>query len=102
MKFNRSEIMRNAWNLVRTAHVTMSVALKSAWATAKALITAEELRSDCEGHYCGHSKVIVNDWIKYGKNRTYITVRVYTNAWNIKHEFRLGYIDNMIGAFVAA
>lgn len=98
MKYNKSEIMRNAWNLVKTYGIKISTAMKSAWALAKAMIKAESMTDA----YCGHGKVIVNDWAKYGKNRTYVSVRHYTNAWNIKHETKLGYIDNLSGEFVAA
>lgn len=35
MKYNRSEIMRNAWNIRRESGCTMSAALKKAWAVAK-------------------------------------------------------------------
>lgn len=30
--YNKSEIMRNAWNIRKTAGVSMSTALKAAWA----------------------------------------------------------------------
>ena len=42
--YNKSQIMRNAWNIRKTANVSMSVALKSAWAVAKA-----EVKADAEG-----------------------------------------------------
>lgn len=35
MKYNRSEIMKAAWNLVKTSSMTISSALKAAWASAK-------------------------------------------------------------------
>lgn len=98
MKYNKREIMKKAWSLVKTCGVGMSTALKSAWALAKATIEAEGHTDD----YSGKAKVIVNDWVKYGKNRTYIEVRHYTNAWNLKHTTKIGYVDNLIGAFVAA
>lgn len=50
--------------------------------------------------YCGHCKVVANPWRKYGKDRTYIVVRFYTNAWNLKHEISCGYIDNVTGEYV--
>lgn len=34
-KYNRSEIMKKAWDIRRTSNVSMSVALKTAWALAK-------------------------------------------------------------------
>ena len=37
-KYNKSNIMRNAWALRKSANVSMSIALKSAWALEKAMI----------------------------------------------------------------
>ena len=50
----------------------------------------------------GQHRINANGWNKYGKSRTYISTRIYTNAWNLKAEKKLGYVDNMTGAFVAA
>ena len=36
MKYNLSKIMKEAWNLVKTLGMTISAALKTAWASAKA------------------------------------------------------------------
>ena len=98
MKYSKKEIMTNAWTLIRKYGVSRSAALRSAWALAKAINQAGEHLDD----YCGHAKVYVSDWAKYGKVRTYVTVRHYTNAWNLKHETRIGYIDNLTGSFFAA
>lgn len=96
--YNKSEIMRNAWNIRKAANVSMSVALKSAWAVAKA-----EVKADAEGKESGWNyRVHTNDWVKYGKNRTYISYVTYTNAWNRKREVKMGYVDNLTGEFVAA
>ena len=84
--YNKSEIMRNAWNIRKTANVSMSVALKSAWAVAKA-----EVKAEAEGKESGWNyRVHTNDWVKYG------------NAWNRKRETKIGYVDNLTGEFVAA
>lgn len=96
--YNKHEIMVNAWRIRRSAHVPMSTALKAAWALAKALKTAERLASDIDWN----TKIHVNDWAKSGHNRTYVEVAVYTNAWNRKRTERLGYVNNLTGAFVAA
>ena len=98
MTYNRREIMRNAWDIRRTAGVSMSIALKSAWALAKAMNSAEEAGAESGRNY----KVSANDWVKYGRNRTYVSARIYTNAWRLKNEIRIGYVDNMTGAFVAS
>ena len=98
MKYNRSQIMKNAWNLIKTCSVSRSVALKAAWALEKAMIEAEKAGQDSGWNY----RVVANDWVKAGRNRTYVTTRIYTNAWNCKREIRFGYIDNLTGEHVAA
>ena len=98
MKYNRSEIMRNAWSIRCNANVDMSTALKAAWSLAKAMNEAEAIGEESGWNY----KVSANNWAKYGKNRTYVSTRIYTNAWNLKREIKLGYIDNMTGEFIAA
>lgn len=98
MKYNKKNIMRNAWNIRRTANVDMSTALKAAWALEKAMMSAEETGKDSGYNY----RVTANDWVKHGKNRTYVSTRIYTNAWNLKHEIKMGYVNNLAGEFVAA
>ncbi len=98
MKYDRRSIMKNAWNIRRNANVDMSTALKAAWALAKAMLEAETIGEESGWNY----NVSANDWAKYGKSRTYVSTRIYTNAWNLKREIKLGYIDNMTGEFIAA
>ena len=96
--YNRHEIMTNAWRIRRENNVSMSVALKAAWALAKAIKAAEALAADIDWN----AKIRVNDWIKAGHSRTYVEVAVYTNAWNRKRTEKIGYVDNMTGEFIAA
>lgn len=96
--YNRKEIMKNAWNIRRTAGVSMSVALKAAWALAKAINKAEEVAASSSWN----AKVRVNDWAKGKYNRTYVEVAIYTNAWNRKGTEKIGYVDNLTGTFVEA
>lgn len=37
MKYDKRNIMKNAWEIKRTANVSMSIAMKSAWAIEKAI-----------------------------------------------------------------
>ena len=98
MKYSKRNIMKNAWNLIKTYGVSRSTAMKAAWALEKALVAAEE-----EGKKSGWNyRVVANDWVKGNHNRTYISTRIYTNAWNCKREIRLGYINNLTGERVAA
>lgn len=48
-KYNMHEIMANAWNIRRTNNVSMSTALRAAWALAKAINTAEEVAPTSTG-----------------------------------------------------
>ena len=98
MKYNKRNIMKNAWNLVKTHGIDIRTAMKAAWALEKAMIAAEENGKSSGWNY----RVSVNDWAKYGKDRTYVATLIYTNAWNLKREVKLGYIDNLTGSFVAA
>lgn len=97
-KYNKKNIMKNAWCIRKTKNVSMSIALKAAWALEKAMVEADEVGKESGWNY----KVVANDWTKYGKCRTYISARIYTNAWNLKKEVKIGYVDNMTGAYVAA
>lgn len=96
--YNRHEIMKNAWSIRRENNVSMSVALKAAWALAKAIKAAEALAADIDWN----TKIRVNDWIKAGHSRTYVEVAVYTNAWNRKRTEKIGYVNNLTGEFIAA
>ena len=96
--YNKHEIMINALSIRRSANVSMSTALKAAWALAKAIKAAEAVAENITWN----TKIRINDWAKGGHNRTYVEVAVYTNAWNRKRTERIGYVDNMTGSFVAA
>lgn len=96
--YNKHEIMVNAWSIRKTANVSMSTALKAAWALAKAIKAAEAVAEDIGWN----TKIRVNDWVKGDHNRTYIEVAVYTNAWHRKRTNQIGYVNNLTGEFVAA
>ena len=72
--------------------------MKSAWSLAKAMNAAEDAGKESGWNY----RVVANDWVKAGRNRTYVSTYLYTNAWNRKREIRLGYIDNTTGEHIAA
>lgn len=97
-RYNKHEIMFTAWQIRKNANVSMSIALKSAWALVKAIANAEKLAKEIDWN----TKVRVNNWAKAGHNRTYIEVAVYTNAWNRKRTEKVGYVNNLTGEFIAA
>lgn len=96
--YNKRNVMKNAWEIRKESNVSMSVALKAAWALEKALVVAEKTGKESGWNY----NAIANRWAKYGKDRTYVSTKIYTNAWNCKKEIKLGYVDNMTGDFIAA
>ena len=110
MKFNRSEIMRNAWTIRRESGCTMSAALKKAWAVAKKGIEMSKkdqiierlnkivaMGNAPQNGY--HYELIVSDWVKYGKNRTYF--KVVETRDNSRHckEGNYGYFDNIANEY---
>lgn len=97
-KYNLSIVMMNAWAIRRSANVDISTALKAAWALVKAMVAAETVGQESGWNY----KVKAIDWVKTGHNRTYVSTRIYTNAWNLKREIKLGYVDNLTGEYVSA
>lgn len=95
--YNKHEIMVRAWTIRKSAGVDMATALRAAWAVVKAVKKADEIGENSGWNH----KTVENDWVKYGKNRTYVSSRIYTNAWNLKHEYKIGYVDNTTGVFYA-
>lgn len=84
-KYNKSEIMRDAWRLYRTLHAhdesyTFSDALTSAWRNAKAAIAkAEEEAAQAANDVVINGwdvtkleKAGAKRWTKYGKDRLYL------------------------------
>ena len=55
--YNKHEIMVNAWSIRKTTNVSMSTALKAAWALAKVIKTAEAVAEDIGWN----TKIRVND-----------------------------------------
>lgn len=84
-KYNKSEIMRDAWRLYRTLHAhdesyTFSDALTSAWRNTKAAIAkAEEEAAQAANDVVINGwditkleKAGAKRWTKYGKDRLYL------------------------------
>ena len=72
-KYNKKAIMMKAWEIRRRLNVTMSVALKDAWALEKALKKAEEVAAEIDWN----TSIKVNDWAKGGHDRTYVEVAIH-------------------------
>lgn len=107
-KYNKSEIMKNAWTMVKEAGLTISEALIRAWAIAKGTVKTlkEQMVEKMENLINLASPVMnyrvsVKDWSNYGKNRTYLKIvetRDYTKHYR---EYDCGYIDNLTNTYVA-
>lgn len=87
MKYNKSNIMIRAWELVKKAAMTMSAALKQAWAEAKSIIKFE---NNMTVYADGYERELVR-WTKYGNDRIYI------NGGSRKGD---GYVDLKTGRAV--
>lgn len=105
MKYNKSEIFKNAWAMVKEAGMTLSAALKNAWAIAKGTLK-EQMFKKMEmlvsiATPVFNYKVVAKDWVKYGKNRTYLKIIETRN--NSKHyiEYDFGYVDNNTNEYVS-
>lgn len=101
------KIMKRAWEIYRTLTGThkskISIALKKAWSEVKTMVKSvkeeiiEKIDEILENSNKVHTREIVtNDWVKYGKNRTYISV-VETDG---RKKFDFGYIDNATNEYV--
>lgn len=106
MKYDRRAIMKNAWIIRRESGCTMSAALKKAWTVAKegnemskkdAII--EKLNKIVaignEPNNGYHYELIVSDWVKYGKDRTYFKIVETREKSRHYKEGNYGYFDNI-------
>ena len=89
-KYNLSEIMKRAWEIVRSAATTMSAALKQAWKEAKEMMEKKQFTGFAkvlkeERDYGDCCYLYFKKWEKYGKSRIY--VNDYKNR-------TLGFIEN--------
>lgn len=104
MKYNKAQIMKRAWEIKKEDDsYIFGLCLKMAWNEARGEGTMTQREKDekeameIASGYCGHVKLHETRWQKYGKDRTYVEARVYTNAWNLKRVIKAGYQDNLTG-----
>lgn len=109
-KFNLSQIMKRAWELVKTIGVTISDGLKVAWKEAKnvkADITEtlkknlEDLSWNCIYINAGMvRRVREKMWEKGEAKRNYLSIDCYTLAGRHKRTYKCGYVDMVTGEYV--
>lgn len=80
MKYNLSEIMKRAWEIVKKASVSFAVALRFSWACAKKAleIKTKEHREDED------YKINFSIWANYGKVRAYYRCNWWSKYSNSK------------------
>lgn len=110
MKYNRSSIMKRAWDIKKLNKDNIfGLCLKMAWEEAK--ITSSDMTlkdkliakinfiiknaSDIYSYSAS-----INDWENYGKSRTYFSI--WEKATNSRHniKFDYGYFDNQTGTYI--
>lgn len=108
MKYNRSEIMKRAWELVKKEGKTISEGLRQAWAEAKAvaikmidrvITELKDLIADAVD--CYDYRISTNLWEKYGKSRTYINIIETRRTSKHYATYDFGYIDNVDDSYHA-
>lgn len=112
MKYNKSEIMKKAWELNKTTNHTFSICLKKAWAEAKnphksekaVLIEKLEAIASQKNSYDNgyHYHTIIADWSNYGKSRTYLKIKETRDHSTHVKITDYGYFDNNAQTYVPA
>lgn len=115
MKYNRSEIMRRAWEIKRkNTDCTFSECLKKSWAIAKEDLVVETTlqkavkkaqalidSNDYRLTWGVDREVKTFETTQNGEERVYIGIRCYTMAGNYKGNYKCGYIVKATDEYVS-
>ena len=109
-KYNLSNIMKRAWELVKKAGMTISSGLKKAWEEAKEMKEnlVEELKANLENmmytniyiHAGVERTVSAKLWEKNGNKRMYLAINCYTANGRFKGSYKCGYVDMVTNEYV--
>lgn len=109
-KYNLSSIMKRAWELVKKAAMTISTALKQAWAEAKeeTVNLLDTLKANLEAMAYGDyhinagtdRQVSVKTWEKGEAKRAYLSINCYTWNGRSKGSYKCGYVDLATNQYV--
>lgn len=111
-KYNLSEIMKRAWELVKKSALTIGSALRQAWKEAKENMVEksliEILKSNLEkmayenpSIHAGMDRTVsAKYWEKGEAKRTYLAINCYTLAGRFKGSYKCGYVDMVTGKYV--
>lgn len=109
-KYNLSNIMKRAWELVKKMAITMSEALKKAWKEAKEMKEnlVESLKANLEA--MAYSDYHINAgidrqanvkmWEKGDAKRAYLTINCYTANGRFKGSYKCGYVDLVTNQYI--
>lgn len=115
-KYNLSVIMKRAWSIFKKIPMTFNEALRIAWKEAKIKVQdniqkvktlkdviIERMELMCkDGNDAGvfHFETYINDWLKYGRNRTYLKIIKTRKHSSMHQEYDYGYYDNISEIYV--
>lgn len=101
--FNKSEIFKNAWAIVKNEGMTISEALKKAWEMAKMSEGMKCAVARFNRYFTNHgyAEIVMEckKWMKYGKDRTYVNALAKNYSGEIVKTYKVGYIDNVTDQF---
>ena len=112
MKYNKSEIMKRAWEIKKeNKNNIFSACLKLAWAEAKGNTVSktekelmieklEMMAKEAEERYVFKYTVYISEWVKYGKDRTYLAVFETSDVTRHNAKIDCGYFDNIANEYV--
>ena len=102
-KYNLSNIMKRAWELVKKLGMTISSGLKKAWQEAKEMKEnlVEEVKANLEEmayndyhiNLGTDRRVQTKVWEKNGQKREYLTITCFTGNGRFKGAYKCGYVD---------
>ncbi|WP_434310154.1 hypothetical protein [Hominifimenecus sp. rT4P-3] len=109
-KYNLSNIMKRAWELVKRFGLTISAALKKAWKEAKEKMEdlVEVLKANLENmayndyHInAGIDRQVASKiWEKGTAKRAYLAINCYTANGRFKGSYKAGYVDLVTNEYV--
>lgn len=98
-KYNLSNIMKRAWELVKKENMDISSALKKSWKEAKEMkenivetlkaVLEDMAYSDYHINAGTDRRVVARE----KDNRTYLTIACYTTNGRFKCSYKCGYVD---------
>lgn len=109
-KYNLSEIMKRAWELVKGFGLAISEGLKKAWKEAKEMKgnLVEELKKNLEDMMYNDyhinlgidRQVQSKKWEKGESRREYLTIACYTGNGRFKGSYKCGYVDLVTNEYI--